>query len=152
MLTAFGAVDRNLKPLGCLMLKCLPVPRTRTACSNDGYANYFAEAPSSSAYRSRREHLSASRFALAPRPPPPRRNFYTVRFKVSVVEWRGKNEASIHRSAKHFSIEGGRNRERKRRIPRIAPPPLRFVLTLRLQKRGPCITVATLTFNRFALL
>ena len=31
------------KPLGCLLLKCLP--RTRTARSNDGHASYFAEAP-----------------------------------------------------------------------------------------------------------
>ena len=34
-----------------------------------------------------------------------------------------KNEVSIHRTARHFSIEGGgRNRERKCRIPRISPP------------------------------
>ena len=31
---------------------------------------------------------------------------------------------------------GGRNRERKCRIPRISPPPLRFVLRLRLQREG----------------
>ena len=36
--------------------------------------------------------------------------------------------------AKHFSIEGGRNRKRKGRILRISP--LRFVLRLRLQKGG----------------
>ena len=39
------------------------------------------------------------------------------------MEWQLKNEASIHRTAKHFSIEGGCNRERKCRIPRISPPP-----------------------------
>ena len=39
-----------------------------------------------------------------------------------------KTEVSIHRTARHFSIEmwggggGGRNRERKCRIPRISPP------------------------------
>ena len=66
--------------------------------------------------------------------PPPRRNSYTVRFKVFVVEWQRKNEASIHRTAKHFSIEGGSNRERKCYIPRISP--LRFVLRLTLQKGG----------------
>ena len=36
-----------------------------------------------------------------------------------------KNEVSIHRTAQHFSIEGGgggRNRERKCRIPHISPP------------------------------
>ena len=33
-----------------------------------------------------------------------------------------KNEVSIHRTARHFSIEGGCNRERKCRIPRIRPP------------------------------
>ena len=60
----------EIKPLACLLLKCLP--RTRTARSNDGHARYFAEAPcflapqrwSSLAYRWRREHLSASRFTL----------------------------------------------------------------------------------------
>ena len=35
----------------------------------------------------------------------PRRNSYTVRFKVSVVEWQRKNEASIHKTAKHFTID-----------------------------------------------
>ena len=49
-------------------------------------------------------------------------NSYTVRFKVSVVEWQCKNEASIHRTAKHFSIEGGRNHKRKCRIPCISSP------------------------------
>ena len=34
----------------------------------------------------------------------PRRNSYTVSFKVFMVEWQRKNEASIHRTAKHFSI------------------------------------------------
>ena len=51
-----------------------------------------------------------------------------------MVEWRGKNEARIHRSAKHFSIEGGRNRERKRRIPRIGPPAL--CTKAKVAKRG----------------
>ena len=36
--------------------------------------------------------------------PTPRRNSYTVRLKVSVVEWQHKNEVSIHRTAKHFLI------------------------------------------------
>ena len=34
----------NIKPLGCLPLKCLPW--TRTARINDGHASYFAEVPS----------------------------------------------------------------------------------------------------------
>ena len=40
-------LDRKItvKPLCCLLLNCLP--RTRTACSNDGHASYFAEAPCS---------------------------------------------------------------------------------------------------------
>ena len=42
-----------------------------------------------------------------------RRNSYTVKFKVSVVEWQRKNEASIHRTAKRFSID--RKRVRKQR-------------------------------------
>ena len=70
----------------------------------------------SGAYRQCREHLSALHSTLGPCPPP-RRNSYTVRFKVSVVGWQRKNEASIHRTAKHFLIEGGRNRKRKCRIP-----------------------------------
>ena len=50
-------------------------------------------------------------------------------------------ERSQHpQNRSYFSIEGGRNRERKCRIPRISPPPppppLRFVLRLRLQKGG----------------
>ena len=88
-------------------------------------------------------HSTTPRASRRLPPPPslplPRRNFYIVRFKVFVVERQRKNEARIHRSAKHFSIEGGRNRERKCRIPRISPPPpppLRFVLRLRLQKGG----------------
>ena len=72
--------------------------------------------------------------------PLPRSNSYTVRFKVSVVEWQRKNKVSIHRTTQHFSIgwvgEGGRNRERKCRIPRISPPLLCFMLRLRLQKGG----------------
>ena len=39
-----------------------------------------------------------------PRISPPRRNSYTVRFKVSVLEWQCKNEASIRRNAKSFPI------------------------------------------------
>ena len=69
-------------------------------------------------------------------PSPPRRNFYTVRFKVYVVEWQRKNAANIHRSAKHFSIEGGHNRERKCRILRISPPPLRFLFKAKVAKGG----------------
>ena len=50
----------------------------------------------------------ASRFMLGPPTPhPPLRNSYTVRFQVSMVEWQRKNEISIHRTVKHFSIEGG---------------------------------------------
>ena len=40
------------------------------------------------------------------------------------IEWQHKNKGSIHRTAQHFSIEGGRNRERKCCIPRISPPAL----------------------------
>ena len=54
---------------------------------------------------------------------PPCRNSYTVRFKVSVVEWQHKNEASIYRTTKHFSIKGECNHERKCCIPCISPPP-----------------------------
>ena len=52
-------------------------------------------------------------------------------------EWQRKNQASIHRTAKHYSIEeGGHNYcERKCCIPHISPP-LRFVLRLNLQKWG----------------
>ena len=57
-------------------------------------------------------HVLHSALAL-----PPCRNSYTVRFKVSVVEWQCKNEASIHRTTKHFSIVGGRSRKRKCCIP-----------------------------------
>ena len=69
-----------------------------------------------------------------------------LRFNVSVVEWQCKNETSIHRTAKHFSINskhmGGRNRERKCR------PLLRFVLRLlRLQKRGPYLRDTTVLYN-----
>ena len=53
------------------------IPRTRTVRSNNGHAYSFAEAPcflapqrwSSSAYCSRREHLSASRSMLGPHRP-----------------------------------------------------------------------------------
>jgi len=31
-----------------------------------------------------------------------RRNSYTVKFKVSVVEWQHQKEASVHRPAKEF--------------------------------------------------
>ena len=66
----------EIKPLGCLLLKCLL--RTRTTRSNDGHASYFTEAHcflapqccSSSAYRSHWEQLSSSRSTLGPRPPP----------------------------------------------------------------------------------
>ena len=43
----------------------------------------------------------------APTPSFPSSKLYTVRFKVSMVEWQRKNEASIHRTAKHFLIKGG---------------------------------------------
>ena len=56
---------------------------------------------------------------------PPRASRHS---QISVVEWQCKNEVSIHRTARYFSIEGGggggRNRERKCRIPRISPPAL----------------------------
>ena len=89
----------------------------------------------------------------APAPPSRRNSYLTVRFKVSVVEWQRKNKTSTHRTDIHFSIEGGRNRERKCRIPRISPPPLRFVLRLRLQKLGKRIC-GTLRYRpaAFALL
>ena len=53
------------KPLGCLLLKCLP--QMRTTRSNDGCARYLAEVPcflthkrwNSSAYCKHWEHLSA---------------------------------------------------------------------------------------------
>ena len=32
-----------------------------------------------------------------------RQNSYTVKFKVSVVEWQRQNEASVHRPAKEFA-------------------------------------------------
>ena len=32
-----------------------------------------------------------------------RRNSYTVKFKVSVVEWQCQNEASVHGTAKEFT-------------------------------------------------
>ena len=32
-----------------------------------------------------------------------RRNTYSVKFKVSVVEWQCQNEASVHRPAKEFA-------------------------------------------------
>ena len=40
-----------------------------------------------------------------------RRNSYTVAFKISVVEWLRKNEASCHKAAKEFSIDRKRVRE-----------------------------------------
>ena len=33
------------------------------------------------------------------------RNSYTVKFKVSVVEWHRNNEASLHKTAKRFSVD-----------------------------------------------
>ena len=41
----------------------------------------------------------------------PRRNSYTVKFKISVVEWQRKNQASLHRTAAEFSIDRKRVRE-----------------------------------------
>ena len=41
----------------------------------------------------------------------PRRNSYTVKFKISVVEWQRKNQASLHRTAAEFSIDCKRVRE-----------------------------------------
>ena len=40
-----------------------------------------------------------------------RRNSYTVKFKVSVVEWHRNNEASLHKTAKRFSVDRKRVRE-----------------------------------------
>ena len=34
-----------------------------------------------------------------------RRNSYSIKFKVSVVEWHHNNEASLHKTAKRFSID-----------------------------------------------
>ena len=40
-----------------------------------------------------------------------RRNSYTVKFKVSVVEWHRNNEASLHKRAKRFSVDRKHVRE-----------------------------------------
>ena len=56
--------------------------------------------------------------------PPLSKLLHSLRFKVSVVEWQRKSEASIHRTNKHFLIEGGHNRERKCRIPCTSLPAL----------------------------
>ena len=114
-------------PLGCL-LNCLP--RMQTACSNDEHANHFTKAPCFLVP----QHWSSPTTSVGSISPPcashsgptplPRWNFYTVRFKVSVVEWQRKNKASIHRTSQHFSIEGGHNRKRKCHILCISPPAL----------------------------
>ena len=36
---------------------------------------------------------------------PNRRSSYTVKFKVFVVEWQRKNNASVHKTAKEFSVD-----------------------------------------------
>ena len=138
--TVSQSVASLFKPLGCLLLNCLP--RTRTARSNDGHAAASRKFPACSPLNAEARQPTASVGSISqPRvlrsAPTPRRNSYTVGFKVCMVEWQRKNEASIHRTAKHFSIEGGRNRGKKCRIPRISPPsPPRLVLRLRLQKEG----------------
>ena len=120
-----NSIASSFKPLGCLLLNCLP--RTRTSCSNDGHGSYFAEAPCfpSTLKLASLPLASGASLRLALRGPAaptslPRSNSYTVRFKVSVMEWQHKNEVSIHRTTQHFSIGwggggGGRNRERKHR-------------------------------------
>ena len=40
-----------------------------------------------------------------------RRNLYTIEFKVSVVEWQRKNQASLHKTAAKFSIDQKQVRE-----------------------------------------
>ena len=55
-------------------------------------------------------------------------------FEISVLKWQPKNEASIYRTAKNFSIEGGRNSERKCCILHISPPPA--LCTKAKAKRG----------------
>ena len=61
-------------------------------------------------------------FYLANRPPQPwpcyqnsniifRQNSYTVKFKVSVVEWQCQNKACVHRPAKEFGNDRKRVRE-----------------------------------------
>ena len=40
-----------------------------------------------------------------------RRNSYSIKFKVSVVEWYHNNEASLHKTAKRLSIDRKRVRE-----------------------------------------
>ena len=117
-----GLVDETclliFKPLGCLLLNCL----SGSALLRRPSTLKLASLPLASVA------LSASRYTLGPHSPStPRRNTHTVRFKVSIVDWQRKNEASIHRTAKHFSVEGGRNRERKCRIPHITGT-LRYML------------------------
>ena len=105
--------SRNIKPLGCSPRKCLP--RTRTVGINDGHAS-----------------LVLRRSALLPRPS-------TVKLVslplVSGASLRLAFSPTLHRQWGHafFYRNGGRNRERSCRIPRISPP-LRFVLRLRLRK------------------
>ena len=129
--TKHFSINRKPRALGCRLLNCLP--RTRTARSNDQLLRGSALLPRPSTLKFASLPLvsvaslclvfyARRRFALCAHLPPPRRNFYTVMFKFSMVEWQRKNKASIHRSAKHFLIGGGgRNREKKYRISRISP-------------------------------
>ena len=78
-----------------------------TVHSNDGHTSYFAKAPCFLAPQCK----SFTSLPLA--------SVASLCLKVSVVEWQRKNEASIHRTAMLFLIEGGRNCERKCPIPRI---------------------------------
>ena len=120
--TVSQSIASLFKPLGCLLLNCLP--RTRTARSNDGHAAASQKFPACSPLRQPTASVgSISQPCVVRSALTPRRNSYTVGFKVCMVEWQRKNEASIHRAAKHSSIEGGCNRGRKCRIPRISPPP-----------------------------
>ena len=93
---------------------------------------------------------ASSRFTLSPHSPSSLKLLHSLRFKFSMVEWLRKNKASIHRTAQHFSIEGGHNSERKCCILRVSPP-LRFVLKLKLQKRGHCCILRVSPLLRFVL-
>ena len=58
-----------------------------------------------------------------------------IRFNVSVVAWQCKNETSIHKTAKHFSINSkhmvGRNHKRK-----CHPPPVLCTKATKVAKTG----------------
>ena len=87
-----------------------------------------------------RKHPASSPLAIFAEMSTPRRYSYTIRFKVSVLEWQCKNEPSIHRTCQLFSINrkhvGGRNHERKHPIPCISPPPALCTKAIYGCKRG----------------